>query len=94
MLRRLRIPRVTALVRRIESIGGLSRQGVIATSRWVQDHPLPSAWQWNAHLRLGLCGDWIEGPGFASAQGAISSGDVLAQQMLGCDGSMAGGAGE
>ena len=58
------------------------------------DHPLPSAWQWNAHLRLGLCGDWIEGPGFASAQGAISSGDVLAQQMLGCDGSMAGGAGE
>jgi predicted NAD/FAD-dependent oxidoreductase len=58
------------------------------------DHPLPSAWQWNAHLRLGLCGDWIEGPGFASAQGAISSGDVLAQQMLRSDGWMAGGAGE
>ena len=58
------------------------------------DHPLPSAWQWNAHFRLGLCGDWIEGPGFASAQGAISSGDVLAQQMLRSDGWMAGGAGE
>ena len=42
---RLRIPRVTALVRWIESIGGLSRQGVIATSRWVQDHPLPSTSQ-------------------------------------------------
>ncbi len=55
------------------------------------DHPLPRAWQWNDHLRLGFCGDWIEGPGFASAQGAISSGVALAQQMLASDGSKAGG---
>jgi predicted NAD/FAD-dependent oxidoreductase len=57
------------------------------------DHPLPSTWQWNDHLNLGLCGDWIEGPGFASAQGAISSGDLLAQQMLRSGRWMAGAAG-
>ena len=56
-------------------------------------HPLPRALQWNPHLRLGFCGDWIEGPGFGAAQGAISSGDGLAQQMLRSDRSMAGVAG-
>lgn len=55
------------------------------------DHPLPSALQWNAHLRLGFCGDWIEGPGFASAQGAIRSGVVLARQLLDSDGSISRG---
>lgn len=36
---------VQPLVRRLEQIGGLSRQGVIATSRWVQDYRLPTASQ-------------------------------------------------
>ena len=33
---------VNWLVRRIENLGGISRQGVVATSRWVQDHPIPT----------------------------------------------------
>ena len=33
------------MVRHLERVGGLSRQGVIATSRWVQDYRLPPASQ-------------------------------------------------
>ena len=46
------------------------------------DHPLPAAWQWCPQVRLGFCGDWIEGPGFATAFGALRSAVDLAAQLL------------
>lgn len=36
---------VRPLIRRLERFGVLSRQGVVATSRWVQDYRLPTASQ-------------------------------------------------
>ena len=36
---------LNSLTRGLGNIGGLSRQGVIATSRWVRTHPLPSGSQ-------------------------------------------------
>jgi uncharacterized membrane protein YczE len=33
---------LASLAQRIGNLGGLSRQGVIVTSRWVRTHPLPS----------------------------------------------------
>lgn len=33
---------IPSLMERLEDFGGLSRQGVIATSRWAQEHHLPS----------------------------------------------------
>ena len=44
-VRRVLLSCVNWLVRRIENLGGISRQGVVATSRWVQDHPIPTASQ-------------------------------------------------
>lgn len=44
-MNRLKLPRVSGLVQRVENLGGISRQGVVATSRWVHDHPIPTASQ-------------------------------------------------
>lgn len=46
------------------------------------DHPLPVALQWCPEVRLGFCGDWIEGSGFATAFGALRSAVDLANHLL------------
>ena len=45
------------------------------------NHPLPAELQWCPTSAVGFCGDWIEGPGFGRAEGAISSGVNLAERL-------------
>ena len=45
------------------------------------NHPLHPELQWCPKSRVGFCGDWIEGPGFGTAEGAIRSGVDLAEQL-------------
>ena len=45
-------------------------------------HPLPQQLQWCPTTRVGFCGDYVEGPGFGRAQGALESGVLLADQLL------------
>ena len=45
-------------------------------------HPLPHQLQWCPTTRVGFCGDYVEGPGFGRAQGALESGVLLADQLL------------
>tara|TARA_B100002051_G_scaffold250775_1_gene262451 strand:+ start:255 stop:1406 length:1152 start_codon:yes stop_codon:yes gene_type:complete len=45
------------------------------------NHPLPAELQWCPTSEVGFCGDWIEGPGFGRAEGAISSGVNLAERL-------------
>ena len=45
------------------------------------NHPLPRELQWCPTSAVGFCGDWIEGPGFGTAEGAIRSGVNLAEQL-------------
>ena len=44
-------------------------------------HPLPPELQWCTSSAVGFCGDWISGPGFGTAEGAIRSGVNLAEQL-------------
>lgn len=45
------------------------------------NNPLPAELQWCPTSAVGFCGDWIAGPGFGRAEGAISSGVNLAEQL-------------
>ena len=45
------------------------------------NHPLPAELQWCPTSAVGFCGDWIAGPGFGKAEGAIRSGVNLAEQL-------------
>ena len=45
------------------------------------NHPLNPELQWCPTSAVGFCGDWIQGPGFGTAEGAIRSGVDLAEQM-------------
>ena len=45
------------------------------------NNPLPPELQWCPTSGVGFCGDWIEGPGFGRAEGAILSGVNLAEQL-------------
>ena len=45
------------------------------------NNPLPQELQWCPTSAVGFCGDWIAGPGFGRAEGAISSGVNLAEQL-------------
>ena len=45
------------------------------------NHPLPPELQWCPRSAVGFCGDWIEGYGFGTAEGAIRSGVSLAEQL-------------
>jgi len=45
------------------------------------DHPLPPSLQWCNDSSIGFCGDWIEGPGFGRAEGALRSGVALADRL-------------
>ena len=45
------------------------------------NHPLNPELQWCPTSAVGFCGDWIQGPGFGTAEGAIRSGVDLAEQL-------------
>ena len=46
------------------------------------DHPLPQSLQWCDASALGFCGDYVEGPGFGRAEGALRSAVNLAQILV------------
>ena len=63
------------------------RQGTsLGVMRWgasrPTNHPLPRQLQWCPTTGVGFCGDYVEGPGFGRAQGALESGVLLADQLL------------
>ena len=63
----------------------LSQATPLGVMRWGAsrplNHPLPAELQWCPTSAVGFCGDWIEGPGFGRAEGAISSGVKLAERL-------------
>ena len=65
-------------VNRPESLG-MMRWGAAQPLNW----PLPRRLQWCPASNIGFCGDWIEGPGFGRAEGALDSGVQLAEQLIG-----------
>ncbi|MFM9047739.1 MAG: NAD(P)-binding protein [Cyanobium sp.] len=54
--------------------------------RWGGAFPLqpalPVALNWIPSLRLGFCGDFLAGPGFARVEGAMQSAQLLASQLM------------
>ena len=46
------------------------------------DSPLPKSLQWCELSAVGFCGDWIAGPGFGMAEGALQSAVDLAAQLI------------
>lgn len=62
-----------------------SEQGERQLMRWGAAFPLqpavPMALNWNDHLQLGFCGDFLAGPGFARVEGAMQSAEQLACQL-------------
>ncbi|MBL6741324.1 MAG: NAD(P)-binding protein [Synechococcus sp. BS301-5m-G53] len=63
----------------------LKQANPLGVMRWGAsrplNHPLPQKLQWCPTSAVGFCGDWIEGPGFGKAEGAIHSGVNLAEQL-------------
>ena len=63
----------------------LTKSTSLGVMRWGAsqplDHPLPTRLQWCSSSAVGFCGDWIEGPGFGTAEAAIRSGVELAERL-------------
>ena len=63
----------------------LQQANPLGVMRWGAsrplNHPLPEELQWCPTSAVGFCGDWIEGPGFGRAEGAISSAVNLAERL-------------
>jgi predicted NAD/FAD-dependent oxidoreductase len=63
-----------------------SEQGERQLMRWGAAFPLPQGLPrevcWNAGLKLGFCGDYVAGPGFAGVEGAMRSAEDLAGRLL------------
>jgi predicted NAD/FAD-dependent oxidoreductase len=63
-----------------------SERGEWQLMRWGAAFPLPQglpqALSWNSSLKLGFCGDFIDGPGFAGVEGALRSAEALARRIL------------
>ncbi|MEB3301899.1 MAG: NAD(P)-binding protein [Cyanobacteriota bacterium] len=55
--------------------------------RWGAAFPvapgLPPELRWNEDLRLGFCGDFMDGPGFGRVEGAMRSAEGLAERLGG-----------
>ena len=68
-----------------ELAAALKQASPLGVMRWGAsqpiNHPLPAALQWCSASSVGFCGDWIEGPGFGTAEGAIRSGVNLAERL-------------
>lgn len=58
----------------------------LGVMRWgasqPMDHPLPQHLQWCVESRVGFCGDYVGGPGFGRAQGALNSAVELATRIV------------
>ncbi len=65
---------------------GLSQARCHGVMRWGAsqplDHPLPQSLQWCSKSSVGFCGDWIDGPGFGMAEGALQSAIDLAGLLV------------
>lgn len=63
-----------------------SGRGERQLMRWGAAFPLPKGLPpdlcWNAELKLGFCGDFIDGPGFGRVEGAMRSAEELASRLL------------
>lgn len=63
----------------------LAQAQELGVMRWGAAQPiapgLAPPLQWCARSRVGFCGDWIAGPGFAMAEGAFQSALDLADQL-------------
>ena len=46
------------------------------------DHPLARSLQWCDASSVGFCGDYIDGPGFGRAEGALRSAVDLAEHLV------------
>lgn len=72
----------------IDQIPGLKESDakVLGLMRWGAaqplDHPLARELQWCPISEIGFCGDWIEGPGFGRAEGALTSAVALADRLV------------
>jgi len=68
-----------------ELANSLSAARSLGVMRWGAsqplDHPLPIPLQWCEPSSVGFCGDWIDGPGFGMAEGALQSAVDLAIQF-------------
>lgn len=64
-----------------------SERGERTFMRWGAAFPLPQGLPrelcWNEGLKLGFCGDYVAGPGFAGVEGAMRSAEDLARRLLG-----------
>jgi predicted NAD/FAD-dependent oxidoreductase len=64
-----------------------SEQGEKQLMRWGAAFPLPPGLPrelgWNDDLKLGFCGDFMEGAGFGRVEGAMRSAEGLAARLLG-----------
>jgi len=64
-----------------------SARGERQFMRWGAAFPfpmgLPRDLSWNADLKLGFCGDFMDGPGFGRVEGAMRSAEELAARLLG-----------
>jgi predicted NAD/FAD-dependent oxidoreductase len=64
-----------------------SERGERQLMRWGAAFPLPQGLPrdlcWNEELRLGFCGDFVAGPGFAGVEGAMRSAEDLARRLVG-----------
>jgi hypothetical protein len=77
------------LIRQLPGLSGMSGDDLkplsLGMMRWGAaqpiNHPLPEHLQWCPASGIGFCGDWIEGPGFGRAEGALTSGVALAEQL-------------
>ena len=66
-------------------LAALNQATPLGVMRWGAsrplNHPLPPELQWCSKSAVGFCGDWINGPGFGTAEGAMASGVNLAEQL-------------
>ena len=62
------------------------RAETLGVMRWGAsqplDHPLAQSLQWCDASAVGFCGDYIEGPGFGRAEGALRSAVDLAEHLV------------
>ncbi|GCE65936.1 NAD/FAD-dependent oxidoreductase [cyanobiont of Ornithocercus magnificus] len=75
------------LLKELPTLGAcLKKSQSLGVMRWGAsqplNYPLPATLQWCKASRVGFCGDWIEGPGFGRAEGALISGVNLAEHLI------------
>ena len=85
---RLLLPELIQTIPGLQAMSSdVNRPEPLGMMRWgaaqPMNCPLPKELQWCPASNIGFCGDWIEGPGFGRAEGALNSGVHLAEQLIG-----------